>query len=474
MAVKTAKAESRVDMLNGPLLGKIIVYTLPIIFSGFLQLAYNAADIIVVGKFAENSTHALAAVGSTTALMNLFVNICMGLSAGANVVVARFYGAGDKNEVSRAVHTSFATGIIAGFVIGTIGFILTPNLLEMLECPPEILGDASMYMRICLAGMTFQMTYNFVSGIVRAAGDTKNPFIILVVSGLLNIVLNLVTVICFHLGVAGVAIATTCANLLSAVLITILLLRSDDCIKLHFGKIRLHKDIILQICRIGIPSSIQGVTFSLSNTLLQSAINAKGPIVMAAGTASSNIENFVYISMNSFYHTTLAFVGQNHAAKKFDRAKKTVFICLALVTLSGVTFGGLVNIFSETLFGFFIKADANFAATVAEGTRRLLVIAGPYFLCGWLDVLVGAIRGMGVSLVPMISSVVGVCGIRLIWIYLVYPYFDNTVWLYMCYPVSWFIVDILHCITFIYVMRKCVSADPTAKSPELSVTAGEN
>ncbi len=474
MAVKTAKAESRVDMLNGPLLGKIIVYTLPIIFSGFLQLAYNAADIIVVGKFAENSTHALAAVGSTTSLMNLFVNICMGLSAGANVVVARFYGAGEKNEVSRAVHTSFATGIIAGFVIGAIGFMLTPTLLEILDCPPEILGDASLYMRICLAGMTFQMTYNFVSGIVRAAGDTKNPFIILVVSGLLNIVLNLITVICFHLGVAGVAIATTCANFLSAVLITILLVRSNDCIKLHFKKIRIHKDILLQICRIGVPSSIQGITFSLSNTLLQSAINAKGPIVMAAGTASSNIENFVYISMNSFYHTTLAFVGQNHAARKFDRAKKTVFICLALVTLSGVVFGGLVNIFSETLFGFFIKNDANFAATAAEGTRRLLVIAGPYFLCGWLDVLVGAIRGMGVSLIPMISSVVGVCGIRLIWIYLVYPYFDDTIWLYMCYPVSWLIVDILHCITFISIMRKCELTIPKSGMEQIPTEAGQN
>ena len=291
MAGKTLKSDSKVDMLNGPLLGKIIVYTIPIILSGLLQLAYNAADMIVVGKFAQNSTHALAAVGSTSSLINLFIGLCMGLSAGANVVVARFYGAGEKEEVSRAVHTSFATGIIAGFIVSVLGFILAPTLLEVLNCPPEVLGDASLYMRICLCGMTFQMTYNFVSGIVRAAGDTKNPFIILVISGLLNVVLNLITVIVFKLGVAGVAIATSCANLLSAILITVLLLRFDDCIKLEFKKIRIHKDILKQICRIGIPSSIQGITFSLSNTLLQSAINAKGAIVMAAGAASSNIEN---------------------------------------------------------------------------------------------------------------------------------------------------------------------------------------
>ena len=459
MAGKTLKSDSKVDMLNGPLLGKIIVYTIPIILSGLLQLAYNAADIIVVGKFAQNSTHALAAVGSTSSLINLFIGLCMGLSAGANVVVARFYGAGEKEEVSRAVHTSFATGIIAGFIVSVLGFILAPTLLEVLNCPPEVLGDASLYMRICLCGMTFQMTYNFVSGIVRAAGDTKNPFIILVISGLLNVVLNLITVIVFKLGVAGVAIATSCANLLSAILITVLLLRFDDCIKLEFKKIRIHKDILKQICRIGIPSSIQGITFSLSNTLLQSAINAKGAIVMAAGAASSNIENFVYISMNSFYHTALAFVGQNHAAKKYDRVKRTVLICLSLVTFAGITFGGLVNIFSSQLFGLFVKADENYAATVAEGAKRLLIIAGPYFLCGWLDVLVGSIRGMGVSFVPMVSSILGVCGLRLIWIYLVYPHFDEIGWLYMSYPVSWFIVDVLHCITFIYVLRKYTATD---------------
>lgn len=451
--IKMNKTGSRVDMLNGPLLKKIIIYTIPIILSGILQLAYNAADTIVVGQFAENSKNSLAAVGATASLMNLFVNICLGLSTGANVVVARYYGAGAKEEVHKAVHTAFAVGIIGGIVASVLGFIFTPTLLRWTACPEAVIGKSILYMRICFCGVTFQMIYNFVAGIARASGETNKPFIILVISGAVNVVLNLIFVIVFRLDVAGVAIATAISNVLSAVLGVILLLRIDDCIKLDLSKIHIYADKMKEIVRIGVPSMIQSMTFTLSNMILQSAINSAGDTVMAACTAAGSIEQFVYIPMNAFYHTSLAFVGQNYAAKKYDRVRESMFICLGLVTVVGLVIGWLAVAFSEPLMKIYVP-KAEDIEVVHEGMKRMLIIAGSYFTCGILDVLVGTLRGMGISFIPMVSSIIGVCGIRFTWILGIYPFLNNTIWLYLAYTISWIITDMFHAVTLAHFLRK--------------------
>ncbi len=452
-----AKSNSKVDMLNGPLLKKIIVYTIPVMLSGMLQLAYNAADTVVVGQFAENGTNALAAVGSTASLINLFVNICMGFSTGANVVVARYYGADAKEDVRHAVHTAYAISIISGAIMSIIGFTFAPTLLRWVDCPDNVINSSILYMRIIFCGMIFQMIYNFSAGIVRASGDTKNPFIILVISGLLNVVLNIFFVIVFHMDVAGVALATIISNALSAILITILLIRSNDCVKLKLSKIRINIEKLKEIARIGIPSCIQSTTFTLSNTVLQSAINGCGDTVMAACTSAASVENFVYIAMNAFYHTSIAFVGQNHAVKKYDRVKKILFICLGLGVAVGAVLGSIVLFFAQPIMKLYSPNDM---MVIEEAIKRMSMIIPSYILCGILDVLVGCIRGMKVSFIPMISSIIGVCGTRFTWALVVFPHFQDTFWLYISYPISWLLTDIFHACTLIFLFRKFKSLMP--------------
>lgn len=447
-----SNSKHEVDMCNGPLLKKIIVFSVPVMLSGVLQLLYNAADIVVVGRYAGSV--ALAAVGSTSSLINLIVNVFMGLSIGASVVVSQYYGAGKKKDVSETVHTSIAVSVISGIVVGIFGVIMAKQLLRAMGTPEDVLNHASLYMRIYFAGMPATMVYNFGSAILRAVGDTKRPLYFLTISGIINVVLNLVFVIVFHMGVAGVALATVIAQCVSVVLVIICLVRFDGSIKLHIKKIRIYKSKLVEIIKIGLPAGIQGSIFAISNVLIQSAVNSFGSVVMAGNAAAANIEGFVYTSMNALYQTALTFTGQNVGAKKYNRIGKVFKICATFVVIVGGGLGFLAFLFSKDL----LKIYSSTPKVIEMGMVRMSIICTSYFLCGFMDVLVGELRGMGRSILPMIVSIVGVCGFRIFWIYTVFAQTRSLRTLYISYPISWIVTSFIHLICYIVVRRKLVDS----------------
>ncbi len=439
-------SSKKIDMTHGPLLGKLIIFTIPIILSGVLQLLFNAADVIVVGRFAGEAS--LAAVGSTNSLINLMTNLFIGMSVGANVCAAQFYGAGQEKDVKKTVHTSVAFSIICGFILIFIGLFLAKPILEIMGSPEDVIGLATLYVRLYFLAMPAIMLYNFLAAILRAAGDTTHPLIFLTVAGVVNVILNLILVIVFNLGVAGVAIATVTSNYISCGMLIVFFTRQEDALKLNFSKVKIDRKILNRIIRIGLPAGIQGTVFSLSNVVIQSAINSFGTAVIAGSSAASSIEGFVYVSMNSVSQTCVTFVGQNYGAGDEKRVRRVIFECLGIVTVVGLVLGNLAYTFSAPLLGIYTdSADA-----IAAGTLRLFWVCCPYFLCGIMDSLTGGLRGLGKSTVPMIVSLIGACATRLTWIAAYFQINRTQSVLFFSYPGSWLLTLTAHtiCLTIVY------------------------
>ena len=436
-------SSAHVDMIHGPTFKKIIVFALPVIASGVLQLLFNAADVIVVGQFA--GANALAAVGSTTSLINLLINLFIGLSIGASVLLGQYIGANDYDNASETVHTAIALSILGGIVMIFIGFFLSKPLLQMMDTPNEVINLSVLYMRIYFVGMPAFMLYNFGAALLRAIGDTKHPLYFLTLAGVVNVILNLFFVTQLHMSVEGVALATIISQAISAALIILSLIKSDGFMQLNVHKIHFYGHKVRQMLRIGLPAGLQGILFSISNVLIQSSINSFGPTVMAGNTAASNIEGFVYTAMNALYQTNLSFTSQNKGAYKYKRCDRILLQCLALVTLVGLALGVGAYAAAPTLLRLY-NSDPN---VIQFGITRLWYISVPYFLCGLMDVMVGSLRGLGASILPMLVSLTGVCIFRVIWIFTVFQSVRTLESLYISYPISWIITALSHFICYI-------------------------
>lgn len=441
------------DMCNGPVLKKILIFSIPLMLSGVLQLLFNAADIIVVGRFAGSQS--LAAVGSTTALINLLINIFIGLSVGANVVVARAYGGRRDKDVSEAVHTAIAVSIVSGVILIVMGFVFSKLMLELMGTPDDVIDKAVLYMRIYFAGMPVVMLYNFGSAILRAVGDTRRPLYFLSIAGAVNIVLNLFFVIVMHMDVAGVALATVISQCISSGLVLRCLAKSEGGLKLELSKLKIHRKKMLQIFKIGLPAGMQGAIFSVSNVLIQSSVNSFGSIAMAGNAASANIEGFVYNAMNAVYQTNLSFTSQNIGGKKYTRVNRILFACLGTVTVVGMILGfGAYAIGDELLLIYSTDPEV-----IRFGMLRMSIIATTYFTCGWMDTMVGSLRGMGYSVLPMIVSLTGACGLRILWIFTIFAQQRTLTSLYISYPVSWVITASVHMLCYFLIKRKMPKKD---------------
>ncbi len=449
-----------VDMLEGALLPNVLLYALPLIASSLLQLLYNAADLIVVARFAGGT--ALAAVGATGSLVNLIINVFVGISVGAGVAIARAFGAGNRRDIHEAVHTAMGVSVICGVTTMVIGLVVAPYALQWMGTPTEVIGKSTLYLRIYFLGMPAMMIYNFGSAVLRSVGDTRRPLIILTLSGLVNVALNLVLVIVFHMDVAGVAVATTVSQVISAVMVVLCLVRADSVYRYRICRTRIFKDKLLQMLQLGIPAGIQSSIFSISNILIQSSINSFGPAAMAGSAAAGNIEGFVYMAMNAIYQTCMAFTAQNVGAHQPERLKKILFTCLLLVVIVGLLLGFIVLLFDDPLLSLYTSTSAidenvSPAEILSVGKERLLAICSSYFLCGMMEVLVGSMRGMGFSWTPMMVSIAGVCGIRIVWIFTVFAFmYHSLLSLYISYTVSWFVTASIHAVCCFFKHRKTV------------------
>lgn len=449
--LKKSRQTFEIDMCNGPLLPKMLLFTIPLILSGVLQLLFNAADVIVVGQFAGNE--ALAAVGSTSSLTNLLVNLFIGMSVGVNVLVARYYGGKQDGEVSETVHTAIVISVLGGVLLAVIGIVLAKPLLTLMDTPEDVIKHSVLYMRIYFMGMPVMLLYNFGSAVLRAIGDTRRPLFYLSIAGVINVCLNLWFVISLHMGVVGVALATIISQAVSAVLIVRCLIQSEGCFRLYPEKLKISWDKLIRIARIGLPAGIQGSLFSISNVLIQSSVNSFGSVAMAGNTAASNIEGFVYTAMNAVHQTAVSFTGQNLGGKRFDRISKILAQCLMLVTIIGLVMGNAVVLFGEPLLGLY-SSDTE---VITYGQKRLLYICTIYCMCGIMDVLVGSIRGLGYAIMPMIVSLLGACAFRVVWIYTIFSWNRTLETLYTSYPVSWTLTALVHLICYIIVKKKLVN-----------------
>lgn len=445
---KKVQKNYEIDMCNGPLFGKILLFTLPLMLSGILQLLFNAADVVVVGRFAGNES--LAAVGSTGSLTNLLVNLFIGLSVGVNVLVARYYGAKQEEEVSQTVHTSMIICIAGGVLLAIIGVAAAKPLLELMDTPEDVIGLSVLYMRIYFLGMPVMLLFNFGSAILRAIGDTRRPLFYLIIAGSINVCLNLIFVIVFHMGVAGVALATVISQCVSTGLLLRCLWQSNSCVKLQFHKLRMNWDKFGKIARIGLPAGIQGSLFSISNVLIQSSVNSFGSVAMAGNTAGANVEGFVYTAMNAVHQTAVSFTGQNLGGRKYDRINKILIQCLLFVTAIGLIMGNGAYLFGNQILGLY-TTDLQ---VIDYGMKRMAVICTFYCLCGIMDVLVGSIRGLGYAVMPMIVSLLGACVFRVIWIYTIFQWDRTLNTLYISYPISWALTAAVHLICFFIVRKK--------------------
>lgn len=439
------------DMCSGPLLKKILIFTIPVMASGILQLLFNATDIIVVGRYAGKES--LAAVGSTTALINLIINLFVGLSVGANVITAKYYGAGKEKDVNETVHTAILTAVISGIILVIIGIILATPLLRLMDSPEDVLGKSALYLKIYFLGMPAMMLYNFGSAVLRAVGDTKRPLYYLILSGSVNVCLNLISVICFGMGVAGVGIATVVAQYISAAMVVRCLIKEDGSYGINLSELRLTGSKLKEIMFVGIPAGMQGVVFALSNVLIQSSINSFGSIAMAGNTAASNIEGFIYISMNSYNQTAISFTSQNIGGKKIERVGKILLICIGLVSMFGIILGFGAYFAGNTLLHIY-SSDME---VIHYGLMRMRVICLTYFTCGIMDVFAGSVRGMGYSVMPMIISLIGACGLRIVWIYTIFKAHHTLTTLYISYPVTWVITICAYIVCYTICIKKVKS-----------------
>ncbi len=441
--------KTNVDMLNGPLFGNIVRFTIPIILSSILQLLFNAADLVVVGQFCGSVS--VAAVGSTSSLCSLIVNLFVGLSVGAGVCVAQAVGSGDAERQSNTVHTAIPVAIIGGVVLTVVGVLFAPTLLEWMGTPADVIDLSSVYVRLYFCGMIPAMLYNFGAAILRAVGDTKGPLVYLTVAGILNVMLNVIFVTVLHMDVAGVALATTLSQVLSAALVLRSLARREDACRLDWRRIGIHRRPLMRILQIGLPTGVQSSLFSISNVLIQSSINSFGSEAMSGSAAAGNIEGFLYMTMYAFSQTAMNFIGQNVGARRFDRVRRIYTICLVTMLGLSAVLCVVTLLFAEPLLGVYITDSA---AAVEVGMRRMLIVVGTYVICGAMDVTVGAIRGMGSSLAPMIISVVGVCGFRIAWIETVFAQHHTLDVLYMSYPISWAISFLVQLVVLVALLRR--------------------
>lgn len=442
------KNKYEIDMCNGTIMDKLISFSVPLILSGILQLLFNAVDIIVVGRF--SGSQALAAVGSTTALINIFTNLFIGISLGANVLAARFYAAQKDKEMSETVHTAIMLALISGVVMLFVGIFFARGALELMGTPDDVIGQSTLYMRIYFAGMPFFMLYNYGAAILRAVGDTKRPLLFLIVSGVVNACLNLFLVIAFHLGVAGVAIATVTAQGISCALVLRCLQRSQASYQLRFRDLKIRGCYVQQIFQVGLPAGIQSTVINFSNALLQSSVNSFGSIAMAGYTAANNLFGFLYVSTNSITQACMSFTSQNYGAGKWKRMDKVLRNCILLSVVVSLILGGGSYLFGPEL----LKIYTSDPKVIQCGMEILLYTTVTYFMCGLMDLFPGALRGMGYSAIPMLLSIIGTVGTRIVWIFMIFPRHRSLDVLFISYPASWLITIILQVICYFFVRKR--------------------
>ena len=443
-----------IDMCHGPLLSRILLFAVPLICSGVLQLLFNATDIIVVGRFV--SSNAMAAVGSTSSLINLLVNFFIGISVGANVLVARFRGANDFDDAQQTVQTALITAVFGGFVLIIAGLLLARPMLVWMATPAEVLDQAVLYMRVYFIGMPATMLYNFGAAVLRAVGDTRRPLYFLTLAGVINVAGDLFFVIVLGMGVAGVAVATVLSQIVSATLIVLCLMRVDGMCNVNLRRLRFYPDKFRRMMQVGLPAGLQSVIFNISNVLIQSSVNSFGATVVAGNTAASNIEGFVYTSMNALYQTSLSFTSQNLGAKQYHRIDQILVRCLALVLLIGLVRGNGAHLFGRTLLGIY----SGEADVIEYGMMRLGVVSVTYCLCGMMDVVAGSVRGLGYSILPMLVSLAGACIFRVIWIFTVFQWQHTLFSLYVSYPISWALTISAHLVCYFAVRRRVFPRAP--------------
>ena len=447
--MQAQRAKKELDMTARPLLGKIFLFSLPIMLTGILQLLYNASDIIVLGRFASDVS--AGAVGSTGSLINLTVNLFMGLSVGACTAAARWIGAGNEQRLDRVVHTAILLSLIGGVIVGVIGVCFSRYFLIAMDVPQDsVLPLSTTYLQIYFAGMPFNLLYNFGSSLCRARGDSRTPLFFLCAAGVSNVGLNIFFVAVCRMDVAGVALGTIIAQLISSTLVLTHLCRLKGHCHVNLRKLRIYKDALGDIVRIGLPAGVQGCIFSLSNVVIQSSINSFGDVAITANAEAANIEGFVYTSMNAVSQACLTFTGQNYGAHKRKNIDVTFFDSLFIVTLLGLVVGLGVYFSGSFLMSIYTKSDE----VIRMGLERMSVICSVYFLCGIMEVLVGSMRGMGHSVVPMLVSIVGVCGVRIVYIYTFFAAYRTLFNLYLSYPISWLATILAHAVCLIFVRRK--------------------
>jgi len=447
-----------IDMCSGPLLPKMLLFAVPLILSSLLQLLFNAADLVVVSRFAGDN--AMAAVGANTSLINLLVNLFMGLSVGANVQAARERGAGAREELSRTVHTAMTLSLVSGVVLIFVGLLGARKILILMDAPANILDQAVLYLRIYFLGMPATMAYNFGAALLRSVGDTRRPLVYLSIAGVVNVILNLILVIVFHLDVAGVAIATVASQIISAVLVVRCMMQDEGDIHLELLQLRVHRDKLKSILRVGLPAGMQSTLFSLSNVAIQSSVNGFGEVIVAGNSAAVNLEGFIYCIVNAMHQTTLSFTGQNMGAGKQERVPRILGTALGCMVVAAAIIAAVCGLWGEALLGIYSDTPE----VISAGLVRLRLLSATYLLCGIMDILVGSLRGMGQSVIPMIVSLVGVCGIRLGWIATIFqiPAYHSILTIYVSYPVSWTVTMLAHLTCWAIVTRR-MKADYEAK-----------
>lgn len=440
------------SMTEGPILKAMVFYTVPVILTSILQLLFNAADLIVVGRFCGSTS--VAAVGATGSLTSLIVNLFIGLSVGAGVSVAHAYGANDDRTLHRTIHTSIAIAIVAGSVLTVVGVTFSETFLRLMDTPENILPLSAKYMKIYFCGIIFNMIYNYSASILRAVGDTKRPLIFLTIAGIINVILNVLFVTVFHMNVAGVALATTISQAVSTILVVLSLMHRTDTCRLFLKEIKLYKEQFLKVIKIGLPAGIQSSLFAISNVIVQSSVNSFGDHVISGNSAAANIEGFVYVILNAFMQTAVNFVGQNYGAGQYKRIKKSFLSCIIGVFVVGCAVGFLTYYFAPNLLSIYIT-DSDEA--IAAGITRMTYVCLPYFLCGIMDVTTGAIRGLGSSFTTMIISIAGIVGVRITWLYTVFPMYNTLESLFISYIVSWSFTAICQFIAFFIVYKKKIN-----------------
>lgn len=438
-----------IDMCNGSIMDKLVSFALPLMLSGILQLMFNAVDIIVVGRF--SGSEALAAVGSTTALINVFTNLFIGISLGANVLAARFFAAGRKEEMSETVHTSITLALISGILMAFVGLVFSKGALELMGTPEDVIGLSTLYMQIYFMGMPFFMLYNYGAAILRAVGDTKRPLYFLIIAGVINAGLNMVLVIVFGLGVSGVGIATVFSQMVSCVLVLTCLCRTEGSYKLSFSKLSIKGYYLKQIFQVGIPAGIQSTVINFSNALLQSSVNSFGSTAMAGYTAANNILGFLYVSINSVTQACMSFTSQNFGVGKYKRMDRVLIDCMILSVGAALVLGCGAYFFGAEILQIYTEE----ADVIQCGVEILSITTVPYFLCGIMDLFPGALRGMGYSAVPMVLSIIGTVGMRVLWIFVFFPQHRSLYFLFISYPASWIATIVMQVVCYYFVRKHC-------------------